>query len=134
MEISQNKLLIYIFSNEKNPPLLVYIHGGYWAIDKNDHSFVTLPYLKQGIAVSNLNYDLCPSVTLDEIVNEIVEAFQFIKNKSYDWQTSGIFLIGHPAGAHLAELLGRPFFDKRQRDQKSKELFYFLESMSLKLF
>ena len=67
---------MHLPQNEKNPPLLVYIHGGYWrAIDKNDHSFVTLPYLKQGVAVANLNYDLCPSVTLDEIVNEIVEAF-----------------------------------------------------------
>ena len=52
-------------------------------------------------------------MTLEEIVSEIVEAFLFIKDKSYDWQTSGIFLIGHSAGAHLAaELLGRPFFDK----------------------
>ena len=43
---------LHLPQNEKNPPLLVYIHGGYWrAIDKNDHSFVTLPYLKQGIAV-----------------------------------------------------------------------------------
>ena len=49
---------LHLPQNEKNPPLLVYIHGGYWrAIDKNDHSFVTLPYLKKGIAVSNLNYD-----------------------------------------------------------------------------
>ena len=113
---------LHLPQDENNPPLLVYIHGGYWrAIDKNDHSFVTLPYLKKGIAVSNLNYDLCPSVTLDEIVNEIIEAFQFIINKSYDWQTSGIFLIGHSAGAHLvAELLGRPFFDRETEESKVK--------------
>ena len=38
-----------------NPPLLIYIHGGYWrTIDKNDYSFIALPFIKNGIAVANI--------------------------------------------------------------------------------
>ena len=113
---------LHLPNDVKNPPLLVYIHGGYWrAIDKNDHSFVALPFLKDGIAVANVNYDLCPSVTLSEIVEELIEAFHFVKKQASDWKTSGIYLIGHSAGAHLVgELIGRNFFDNEQENSKLK--------------
>ena len=105
---------------KKSPKLLVYIHGGYWrAIDKNDHSFVTLPYLKKGIAVANLNYDLCPTVTLSDIVEEITEAFLFIRDRSSEWGTLGTYLIGHSAGAHLAaEIIGKPIFEEEKKEFK----------------
>ena len=52
---------LHLPKDSSNTPLLIYIHGGYWrAIDKNDHSFIALPFIKNGIAVANVNYDLCP--------------------------------------------------------------------------
>ena len=48
---------LHLPQDSSNPPLLIYIHGGYWrAIDKNDHSFIALPFIKNGIAVANVNY------------------------------------------------------------------------------
>ena len=78
---------LHLPKDSSNPPLLIYIHGGYWrAIDKNDHSFIALPFIKNGIAAANINYDLCPSVILTEIVDEIIEAFHFVRNQDKEWK------------------------------------------------
>jgi len=51
------------------PPLVLFLHGGYWrALDKRDHSFVAPLFVEAGVTLVNVNYDVCPSVTLDEIV------------------------------------------------------------------
>ena len=96
---------------------MIYIHGGYWrAIDKNDHSFIALPFLEKDIAVANINYDLCPTATLSEIVDEIIEAFLFIRERVSELRISGIYLTGHSAGAHLAtEILAKPYSRRRGR-------------------
>lgn len=86
-------------------PLVVFMHGGYWrALDKSDHSFVVPPILDAGAAVVNLNYDLCPHVTLDEMVEAIATALRFCHAHAARWQADPdhIILLGHSAGAHLA--------------------------------
>ncbi len=86
-------------------PLAVFIHGGYWrALDKSDHVLVVPPLLQLGAVVANVNYDLCPSVSLDEISLQIVRAVRFCHRQASSWSVdpSRIVLIGHSAGAHLA--------------------------------
>ena len=86
-------------------PLVVFIHGGYWrALDKNDHSFVVPPMLDSGAVVANVNYDLCPQVTLDDIVEEIAQAVSYCHRNGQQWSADPkkIILVGHSAGAHLA--------------------------------
>jgi arylformamidase len=96
--------------NDGNTPLVIFIHGGYWRLmDKSDHSFVAPPYCARGFGVVNLNYDLCPGVSLDVIVDETKQAFLHIwaQAETLALQRERIYLIGHSAGAHLAaSLLG----------------------------
>lgn len=89
-------------------PLVVVIHGGYWrGLDKNTMTFALPPYLDRGAVVVNLNYDLCPQVTLDAIVREMQEALAHVAAKAADWAAdpAQLHVIGHSAGAHLAAMM-----------------------------
>lgn len=89
-------------------PLVVVIHGGYWrGLDKNTMTFALPPYLDRGAVVVNLNYDLCPQVTLDAIVREMQEALAHVASKAADWDAdpAKLHVIGHSAGAHLAAMM-----------------------------
>jgi arylformamidase len=94
-------------------PLVVFIHGGYWrALDKRDHSFVVPPLLETGAVVANVNYDLCPEVTLDAMVDAIAAALRFCHAEAAGWgaDPGNLVLVGHSAGAHLAAaMLQRPW-------------------------
>ena len=89
-------------------PVLIFIHGGYWrALDKDDHSWFAPAFVKAGISVVNLNYDLCPSVSLDVIVEEMREAIRHLHGnlRNLGGDPDRLFLAGHSAGAHLAAML-----------------------------
>ena len=90
-------------------PLVIFIHGGYWrGLDKSDHSFVAPPILDSGAILANVNYDLCPTVTLDTIVEEIANALRFCHANASSWgaDPQALYLFGHSAGAHLvAEMM-----------------------------
>lgn len=93
---------------KRNAPLVVFIHGGYWrGLDKNTTTFAIMPFVKAGAVVVNLNYDLCPAVTLDAIVRQVQEALVHVAARALDWgaDPAKIHLIGHSAGAHLAAMM-----------------------------
>ncbi len=86
-------------------PLVVFFHGGYWrAGDKQEMSFMAKPLLAAGIALALPNYDLCPAVTLPQIVHQAREAVAFAIARAPDWQVDPrrIVVAGLSAGAHLA--------------------------------
>ena len=90
---------------EPGSPLVLFIHGGYWrALDKSDHSLVAPPLMDAGAIVANVNYDLCPTITLDEMVEEIANAVRFCRDHAASWgaDPDALYLFGHSAGAHLA--------------------------------
>lgn len=95
-----------VYAGHADSPILVFIHGGYWrGLDKRDHGFVVAPFVAAGATVVNLNYDLCPAVTVADIVDEIRAAIAWI------WQDTAIpgdrqklGLMGHSAGAHLVAM------------------------------
>ncbi len=89
-------------------PLQVFIHGGYWrALDKSDFSYVAGPLVSAGATVLVLNYDLCPAVTLDRIIEEMREAMIWIHGNARELggDPDRIFLSGNSAGAHLAAMM-----------------------------
>lgn len=86
-------------------PLVVLIHGGYWrGLDKSLHSFVAEPYLAAGAVVANINYDLCPAVTVDEIVRQVQACIAHLAREapSFGADPARLHVMGHSAGAHLA--------------------------------
>jgi arylformamidase len=87
---------------------LVFIHGGYWrSLDKADHAFVAPAFLAQGIAVANLNYELCPAVSVADIVAQAQRAIAFLRREGSRLGVASAPLVvaGHSAGGHLAAML-----------------------------
>ena len=89
-------------------PVLIFIHGGYWrSLDKADHSFVAPSFTADGALVVVVNYALCPAVTVEHIVMQMVHAVSWVWRhaEAYGGDPSRIALAGHSAGAHLAAML-----------------------------
>jgi len=89
-------------------PVLVFLHGGYWrGLDKADHSFVAPTFTQTGACVVVPNYALCPTVTVPQIVMQMVRALAWIWRhvSKYGGDPSRITVVGHSAGGHLATML-----------------------------
>ena len=86
----------------------VFIHGGYWrALDKSDFSFVAGPFIEQGLAVAVLNYDLCPAVSIAQIVDQCRRAMVWVARDSaaHGANAGNVVVGGHSAGGHLAAMM-----------------------------
>jgi arylformamidase len=80
-------------------PLAVFVHGGYWrSLDASSFSHVSAGLNSRGVAVAVAGYDLCPDVTIGQIINQIRTACLFL------WRRFGqrLMVYGHSAGGHLA--------------------------------
>jgi arylformamidase len=80
-------------------PLALFVHGGYWrSLEHATFSHVAAGLNARGIAVAVAGYDLCPQVTIGEIIEQIRTACLFL------WRRFGqrIMVYGHSAGGHLA--------------------------------
>lgn len=87
-----------------NPPLHVFLHGGYWrGRDKSDYSYVADALVPLGITTVIMNYDLCPQVELPAIVAQVREGFQWIHAHAAELggDPGSMTASGHSAGAHL---------------------------------
>jgi len=85
-------------------PLLIFIHGGYWrSMDKDDHAFVALGLVPEGVSVASINYALAPSVSLDEIVAQVQAAIAWLHTNAAraSADPAKLHVCGHSAGGHL---------------------------------
>ena len=89
-------------------PVLVYIHGGYWrALGKRDQAFVAPPFADAGAMVVLPDYSLCPAVTVEHIVLQMVRALAWVYRHApaHGGDRERIVVAGHSAGGHLAAML-----------------------------
>ena len=91
---------IDLFSpNGGGAPLALFVHGGYWrSLGPSMFSQAARGANARGIAVAVVGYDLCPQVTISEIIDQIRHACLFL------WLRTGqrMMVCGHSAGGHLA--------------------------------
>ncbi|CAM3667274.1 alpha/beta hydrolase [Vibrio aquimaris] len=89
---------------QPNAPVLLFIHGGYFrALDKNQYSYIARPYVSAGFTVGVINYDLAPSVSITEIIEQNLAGFEWLKENIHHWNGDSrrIVLCGHSVGAYL---------------------------------
>jgi arylformamidase len=80
-------------------PLALFIHGGYWrSLDPSMFSHMARGLNARGITVAMVGYDLCPVVTIADIIEQMRHACSFL------WLRLNrrMFVFGHSAGGHLA--------------------------------
>ena len=80
-------------------PLALFIHGGYWrSLEPAMFSHMAAGLNTRGVTVAVAGYDLCPQVTVAEIVHQLRATCLFL------WRRFGrpFLIYGHSAGGHLA--------------------------------
>lgn len=97
-------------AKEPDSPINIFVHGGFWRfLDSFDHTLVVPAVQDAGGASILLNYDLCPTVSLKEVIAQVRTALKWVWENAE--QANGnkekIYVSGHSAGAHLASMLCR---------------------------
>jgi arylformamidase len=98
---------------------MMFIHGGYWrSLDKRDFSFLAPAWVDAGVSLAVVNYDLCPKVTMDEIVRQMLRASRWLwlHAEDYGMDQDRLYVSGHSAGGQLTAMMMCavfPVFDAR---------------------
>lgn len=94
--------LVHPENRRDDAPLAMFIHGGYWI--HRDHTMFT--HIAAGLndlgySVAIPSYDLCPAVTVSDIIVQIRDCAVAL------WRSHGkkMIVFGHSAGGHLAACL-----------------------------
>jgi len=86
----------------RGAPLALFIHGGYWrSLDPSMFSHMARGLNAHGVSVAMVGYDLCPNVSIADIITQMRRACVFL------WQRLNrpMLACGHSAGGHLAAAL-----------------------------
>lgn len=92
--------------NRSAAPVQLFFHGGYWCrSDKLNYSFVANGFA-EALTIS-ANYPLCPSVTLDELIEQCRNALAWVFRNAdrCGGDPARIFVSGHSAGGHITAML-----------------------------
>jgi arylformamidase len=93
---------LFLPDSKSTAPLALFIHGGWWrSLDPSMFSQMARGLNAHGVAVAVTGYDLCPMVSIAEIIEQMRRACVFL------WQRFGrrFLVYGHSAGGHLTAAL-----------------------------
>jgi arylformamidase len=82
-----------------DPPVVLFIHGGYWrSLEPQTFSHLARGLNERNVNVALAGYDLCPQVSVGDIVAQMRKACLFLWERYH----RRIRVCGHSAGGHLA--------------------------------
>ncbi|KAH8356798.1 kynurenine formamidase [Drosophila serrata] len=129
LRYGEGRRVVDVFSDNNTPnqsPLFVFVHGGYWQmLDKSNSCSIVGPLVRQGFRVAVMDYNLCPSVTLEKLMTEFSQFLEWIFRYAELTHVMEITFAGHSAGAHLlARILNSPDVVSPQRSQMCWALIF----------
>ena len=92
----------------RNAPVLIFVHGGYWQwLDKDHYAFSLEPIRSAGAIVASINYTLCPENSIPGIVEQVRKACAYIyfNIETHHGDRNNIHVTGHSAGGHLTAMI-----------------------------
>ena len=85
-------------ADAEDPPMAMFIHGGYWqAMDRKIFSHMAHGLNAHGVSVAVPSYDLCPDVTVGDIVGQMRRCCAWL----WGQYSKPLTVFGHSAGGHL---------------------------------
>ncbi|MBB6269907.1 acetyl esterase/lipase [Pedobacter cryoconitis] len=88
--------------------VIVFIHGGSWSSGKKDtYWWLGRNLARKGVVTVNINYRLTPENKFERMAQDCAQAVKWVKDhvSKFGGNPDRIFLMGHSAGGHLAELI-----------------------------
>jgi acetyl esterase/lipase len=107
----RNKLDLYLPRDQKDFPVIFFVHGGAWRQGSKDfmglYASYGLYWAHRGVGVVVPNYRLSPRVQHPAHIHDVAKAFAWTHRNiaQYGGRTDAIFVSGHSAGGHLVALL-----------------------------
>lgn len=97
---------LYLPANVKNPPLIVWVHGGAWSAGNKDNYPPEL--VQKGFALASLDFRQTTEARFPANVHDIKAGIRFLRAKAseYGYRADRIAIAGASSGAHLAALVG----------------------------
>jgi arylformamidase len=107
---------IDVFSAKPGAPVALFIHGGYWrSLEPRGFSQMARGLNGRGVTVALAGYDLCPQVTIADIIEQMRRACLALWLRF----NQRVMVFGHSAGGHLAACMLAT--DWRARDPKAPD-------------
>lgn len=100
--------IFYKADQVKGKPVLIFIHGGSWSSGKKEtYWWLGRNFARKGVVAVIINYPLTPDAQYEKMADDCALAVKWVKENisSYQANPEQIFIMGHSAGAHLAELI-----------------------------
>jgi acetyl esterase/lipase len=101
------RLDLFLPKDAKDPPLVVFIHGGGWR--NNSYKRCLIPWLTEhGFAVASVGYRLSDQAKFPAQVHDCKAAVRWLRAHAdqYGYNADRIGVAGTSAGGHLALMLG----------------------------
>lgn len=106
---SMPKLDVYNQKKQKDKPVVIFVHGGYWETgNKDTYGLLGKNFARKGIVTVIPGYTVSPDGNYNTMAQEIAAAVKWTQTNiaTYGGDPKQIFLMGHSAGGHLIALVG----------------------------
>lgn len=103
---------VYRAPNGERHPTILLIHGGSLIFGVRTWAPLVPEYVKNGYNVVSIDYRLAPETKLPEIVDDVEDAYQWIRNEGpelFGADPERIAVVGWSAGGYLALVAGYRF-------------------------
>jgi arylformamidase len=96
---SRRTIDLFPANDDDRAPLAMFIHGGWWrSLEPASFSQMAAGPNARGVSVAVVGYDLCPVVTIADIIEQMRTACLTLWRR----RRQRILVYGHSAGGHLA--------------------------------
>lgn len=118
---------IYLPEDVQNPPLIMWIHGGGWAMLNRNWNLV-MPMLDRGYAIASVDYRYSDEGAFPTQMYDLKDALHYLKTHAgeYGYDASKVVVSGDSAGGHLAVMMGVSVGNK---DWETQEGDYSLQAV-----